>query len=211
MPSEREASTSRRRGPLHASTEQTVHQHAHVATGGHTLASVELVCAAGADVHHRCSRLSHGRRLAGAASTASPRRATEPESSATATVRRTGRRPGGTTAGLAAALILALCAQPLAAQPLGAMKPLGAMVNDETSEESCSDGENASSTLTPRPRRTDLRYVAFDTAGVTDAGSGRIARLARGILLPAEVSTPVRARARARARAKARAKARADP
>ena len=96
------------------------------------------------------------------------------------------------------------------------MKPLGAMASDETlgdetGEESCSDGENASSTLTPRPPRTDLRYVAFDTAGVTDAGSGRIARLARGILLPAEVSTPVRARARARARAKARAKARADP
>ena len=171
MVSEREAS-SRRRGPLHASAERTVHQHAHVATGGHTLASVELVCAPGADVHQRHSRLSHGRRLARAASTASLRRATEPASSVTATVSRTGRRPGGTTAGLAAALILALCAQPLAAQPLGAMKPLGAMVNDETSEESCSDGENASSTLTPRPRRPDLRYVAFDTAGVTDAGSG---------------------------------------
>lgn len=157
---------------MYASTERAAHQHAHVATGGHTLASVELVCAPGADVHQRHSRLSHGRRLARAASTASLRRATEPASSVTATVSRTGRRPGGTTAGLAAALILALCAQPLAAQPLGAMKPLGAMVNDGASDESCSDGENASSTLTPRPRRTDLRYVAFDTAGVTDAGSG---------------------------------------
>jgi hypothetical protein len=76
-----------------------------------------------------------------------------------------------------AALILMLGAQPLGAQPLGAM----------VSEESCS--VNASSTLTPRPRRPDLRYVTFDKAGVTDAGSGRVARLARGILMPAEVRT----------------------
>lgn len=55
------------------------------------------------------------------------------------------------------------------------------------SEETCTDNANASSTLSPRPRRADLRYVEFDAAGVTDAGSGRIARLARGILLPSEV------------------------
>ena len=78
---------------------------------------------------------------------------------------------------IVAAFILMLGAQPLAAQPLGAI----------VSDESCS--ENASSTLTPRPRRPDLRYVTFDTADVTDAGSGRVARLARGILLPAEVRT----------------------
>ena len=78
--------------------------------------------------------------------------------------------------------MLMIGAQPLAAQPLGAL------ATDERCSANASD-ENASTTFTPRPRRPELRYVTFDTAGAADAGSGRLARLARGMLTPAEVRT----------------------
>ena len=73
-------------------------------------------------------------------------------------------------------------ARPLAAQPLGAL----------ATADSCSanaTGEEGSTTFTPRARRPGLRYVTFDTAGVADAGFGRLVRLARGMLTTAEVRT----------------------
>ena len=71
-------------------------------------------------------------------------------------------------------------ARPLAAQPLGALATADSCGANATSEE-------GSPTFTPRARRPGLRYVTFDTAGVADAGFGRLARLGRGMLTPTEV------------------------
>ena len=76
--------------------------------------------------------------------------------------------------------MLVLGARPLAAQPLGALATADSCGANATSEE-------GSPTFTPRARRPGLRYVTFDTAGVADAGFGRLARLGRGMLTPTEV------------------------
>lgn len=65
------------------------------------------------------------------------------------------------------------------------MLPLSVLLQLSDTTESCA---NATSHFAPRQPRPELSYVEFDVAGVADAGEGRVARLARGILLPDEVA-----------------------